>query len=65
MNYGYKDDEFTISSLFYMNDGLIFTENKEDAVSIIYKLEQVSLKYGLTLNKNKCKIMIINQSKMK
>ena len=65
MNYGYKDDEFTISSLFYMNDGLIFTENKEDAVSIIYKLEQVSLKYGLTLNKNKCEIMIINQSKMK
>ena len=27
-------------------------------ISVIYKLEQTSLKCGLTLNENKCKIMI-------
>ena len=37
----------------------------EDAVSVIYKLEQVCLKYGLTVDTNKCEIMITNHSKMK
>ena len=58
--FGYKDEDFQISSLFYMDDGIIFAENQKDMSIIINRLYRVCLKFGLQLNRNKCKIMIIN-----
>ena len=57
---GYKDENFSISSLFYMDDGLILTNNMQNMHKIIFRIQNICLKYGLKLNKNKCKIMIFN-----
>ena len=57
---GYKDENFSISSLFYMDDGLILTENMQNMHKVIFRIQNICLKYGLKLNKNKCKIMIFN-----
>ena len=43
-----------------MDDGVIFAENLEDITNMTNRLYRVCLKYGLNLNKNKCKILIIN-----
>ena len=60
LNLGYKDEKFSISSLFYMDDGLILTNNMQNMHQIIFRIQNICLKYGLKLNKNKCKIMIFN-----
>ena len=62
LNYGYEEGDINISSLFYMDDGLIFTKNEYHMSTLINRLEFICLKYGLKLNKNKCKIMIINDN---
>ena len=59
-NKGYNDEEFKISSLFYMDDGIIFTHEKDQMERIINHIQQTSQKYGLELNKSKCKIMLFN-----
>ena len=60
LDLGYKDDNFTIGSLFYIDDGLIFTRNIHDMTKLIFKMENLCLIYGLQLNKSKCNIMMIN-----
>ena len=60
MNIGYKDNNIKIGSLFYMDDGLIFTENIHDLKRLINGLALNCFKYGLRLHHDKCKIMIIN-----
>ena len=56
----YKDEYINITSLFYMDDGLIIAENKTAAIQIVNLIEKVSAKCGLRLNRKKCKIMIYN-----
>ena len=59
-NVGYKDENFNISSLFYMDDGLIFTQSYEYMIKILNGIELNCFQFGLKLNKGKCKVMIIN-----
>ena len=62
IGYGFRDEEFHISSLFYMDDGLIFAENQEQLSNMIFRLENICIKFGLKLNHSKCKIMKINNN---
>ena len=56
------DENFKIGSLFYMDDGIIFAENLRDLTNIINKLGRVCMRFGLRLNRSKCKIMVINNN---
>ena len=60
MKYGYRDENIQISSLFYMDDAIILAENKTEIEKLLFKIEIVSMKYGLKLNRSKCNIMIFN-----
>ena len=57
---GYRDDNINLSSLFYMDDGVIFTDNIEDMRRVINGIGLNCFEYGLKLNKNKCRMMIVN-----
>ena len=61
LGFGYKDKNFKISSLFYMDDGIIMARSKNEVENLINKIETISLKYGLTLNHSKCSIMAVNE----
>ena len=58
---GYEDENFSIGSLFYMDDATIFTNELDKLLNIIGRIENICGKYGLKLNKEKCKILIINE----
>ena len=60
IGYGYKAMIIKVSSLFYMDDGLVFTESKEEMENMIDQLSNICGRYGLMLNKNKCNIMTVN-----
>ena len=51
----YKDDDIKISLYFYMDNGVILTVNLDDITNMINRLYRVCLKYGLNLDKSKCK----------
>ena len=57
---GHKNGLFTISSLFFADDGLIFSGNIETAMEIIQILTEISNECGLELNKDKSNIIIFN-----
>ena len=57
---GYHNEDFNISSLFYMDDAAIFFEDEFKMRSAIGRIENICGKYGLRLNKQKCKILRIN-----
>ena len=59
--FGYKDANFKVSSLFYMDDSIIMARSKNEVENLINKIESISLKYGLTLNHSKCSIMAVNE----
>lgn len=63
LNIGFKDQEINIPVLFYVDDGLILTHSENDLKRSIHEVEKISKEYGLKLNRNKCKIMIINGKK--
>ena len=60
LGFGFQDEHFNISSLFYMDDGLIFAENIHKLSQLIFRIENICFKYGLQLNKSKCKILSFN-----
>ena len=57
---GIKIDRLTFSSLFYMDDALLFSTCKYKTFQLINRIETISGYYGLELNKNKCYMMIFN-----
>ena len=61
IGYGFKIDHLKLSSLFYMDDALIFTENYHETERILNRLSFICMKYGLELNKRKCKILTFNE----
>ena len=61
---GYNDEDFNIKCLFYMDDGLIMTQNPDKFSEIICRLQTISMRYGLVLNKEKCKIISYNSKNM-
>ena len=58
LGYGFCDEIHKISSLFYMDDALIFTHSLEEMNQLISRLVNISIKFGLKLNKDKCRILI-------
>ena len=58
---GFKDEQFNLGSLFYMDDATIFTEDEQILRNMIGRVEMLCVGFGLRLNKQKCKIMIINE----
>ena len=57
---GYDDGFINIGSLFYMDDGLIFSHDLTNLQRLINGLALNCFEYGLKLNKDKCKIMMVN-----
>ena len=51
------------TSLFYMDDALLFTKDEVKTHVIISRIESISAKYGLKLNKNKCHVLVYNNEK--
>lgn len=58
--YGYKDEKFTLCSLFFADDGLILAHSVEDAVHNINILRNISYECGLEINAEKSSIIIHN-----
>ena len=50
--YGFKIYNLKLSSLFHMDDALIFTENFHETERMLNRLSFICMKYGLELNKN-------------
>lgn len=50
-----------VSNLRYADDTTLVTTNVEDMSLILGRLEEISAEYGLTINKAKTKVMIINR----
>ena len=63
LNIGFKDGEIDIPVLFYVDDGLILTHSESDLKRSVQEVEKKSKDYGLKLNKDKCKILMINGKK--
>ena len=63
MNIGFKHEGINIPVLFYVDDGLILTHSENELKISILEVEKKSKEYGLKLNRNKCKILMINGKK--
>ena len=61
LNKGFKQGDVQIPALFYVDDGLIFANSKEDAHKLVDEIEKISCDYGLKLNRSKCKILVYNR----
>ena len=62
---GLKIGDFKISSLFFADDGVILSTNRNEAENIINKLEEISEICGLKLNKEKsCNIIMKNKEQI-
>ena len=59
---GYRDKNIHIELLFYMDDAIILANEEYKMSSILNRIENISMKYGLRLNKSKCKILIFNDN---
>ena len=46
----------------YVNDGLVLSHSLKDAKETIKEIENKSKEFGLKLNKDKCRIMIISEN---
>lgn len=57
-----KINGITINNLRYADDTVLLAETLEDLQTIINKIVEVSEEYGLTLNTNKTKYMLITKS---
>ena len=57
---GYKDENLTLNTIFFADDGLQLSGSLEEAKMNINALKEVSKKYGLELNKEKSNFMIFN-----
>ena len=55
---GYNGEDFNIKCLFYMDYGLIITQNLDKFSEIICRLQAISMRYGLVLNKKEYKIIL-------
>ena len=64
-DFGIKIDNINHSTLFYMDDALLFTKDEISTYTIIERMGRISLKYGLSLNKKKCKVMIFNNENIR
>ena len=62
LNKGYRDQNFSISSLFFADDGMILANNIEDARHIIRKLMEIGKDVGLEINKGKSHVIIFNMA---
>ena len=61
LNKGFKQRDVQIPALFYVDDGLIFANSKEEAHKLVDEIEKISCDYGLKLNRSKCKILVYNR----
>jgi hypothetical protein len=58
---GFRNENFSITSLFFLDDGLVMVTNVEQASKKIRTITRISMKYGLELNKEKSNIIIYNK----
>ncbi|CAL4142071.1 unnamed protein product, partial [Meganyctiphanes norvegica] len=59
---GYQIDDITLESLFFADDSILMADSVENAKHNLNILIEVSKKYGLNLNREKCKIIIYNDT---
>ena len=57
---GYRDNDFYLPLLFYMDDALLLARKREDAVSMVNIFERTAMKFGLKLNRKKCQMIVFN-----
>ena len=50
---GYNDDIIKVNALYFADDGLLLTDNIEDAVNNLKIVMQISKEFGLEINKEK------------
>ncbi|CAL4144091.1 unnamed protein product, partial [Meganyctiphanes norvegica] len=55
-------DDITLESLFFADDSILMADSVENAKHNLNILIEVSKKYGLNLNREKCKIIIYNDT---
>ena len=58
---GYKTNIVTIRALFFADDGLLISEDEEQAAKDIRIIQEVAEEYGLNINKEKSSILWINK----
>ena len=59
---GYRSGFMRIPVLFYADDGLILARSREEAESMLGRMEEISGRYGLSINKDKSYSMVFNGS---
>lgn len=57
---GFKDENFSITSLFYADDGLLLASSIEDAERVVEETVIIAGECGLEINKEKSKALIFN-----
>ena len=57
---GFRDEDIQIDALFYMDDAIILADEEYKIMRVLNKIDGICAKYGLFLNKDKCKILIFN-----
>jgi len=60
---GYSTGKITLRTLFYVDDGLLFSTTLKGAKEDIQVMENECRKYGLEINREKINIMIYNRKK--
>ena len=58
---GYSSGFMRVPFLFYADDGLILARNREEASIMLERLEVVSSRYGLSINRDKSFCMVFNE----
>jgi len=57
---GFRNEKFTLTSLFYADDGLLIAKSKRELIKSLQITQKKSEEYGLELNRDKSNIMIFN-----
>ena len=57
---GYKVDDIILQSLYFADDSILAAESIEDARHNLNILIEVSKKFGLNINRDKCNVLIYN-----
>ena len=59
--FGFKNEKFHIPLLFYADDGLLLSKNKDEAKKYIAALHDIARECGLEINKLKSNILVYNK----
>lgn len=61
---GHRYNGRKVSYLRYADETTLLTQTKEDIEHLLTLLEKTSLSFGLTLNREKTKMMIVNRAEV-